>query len=317
MMLRGFKTIAFDGRPTWLVDKHGVVFGYRTDIPTWMTKLQFDDHTISLLTLISEQCRKYIADCGDISQADVDANRRGLHWYHVSGVDRQISSVPKLTSFHIKHRALTDALMAKDTPITRLVGLASHIMRSHFPSLARRVDDCEENLIAMGVDPDLAKPRYGCWYNFCINGARGSVKGVLTRPHADAKNLALMMCAVFVYGQFNSKEKAWLVLWEAGLILELPVGAFIFYPSALFTHFNVDMMDLHIVTTSDGSKPTPETSSPLDGVDGRGSIVLFNQASLFQLAELGRTIGQAKSEGISTVCHNDEWIQRMPVVDLY
>ena len=132
--------MTYTRRPTWLVDKHGVIFGYRTDIPKWMTKLQFDDHTISLLTLISEQCRKYITDCGDISQADVDANRRGLHWYHVSGVDRQISSVcfqrpqghyslsrsllpqvPKLTSFHVKHRALTDALMNKDCPIARLV----------------------------------------------------------------------------------------------------------------------------------------------------------------------------------------------------
>ena len=42
-------------------------------------------------------------------------------------------------------------------------------------------------------------------------------------------------------GEFNSKEKAWLVLWEAGLVIEVPPGALIYYPSALFTHFNVNL----------------------------------------------------------------------------
>ncbi|TFK80456.1 hypothetical protein K466DRAFT_456594, partial [Polyporus arcularius HHB13444] len=62
-----------------------------------------------------------------------------------------------------------------------------------------------------------------------------------TKPHVDGKNLALMMCVVFVWGHFNHKEKAWLVLWEANVIIELPPGIFLFYPSALFTHFNCDI----------------------------------------------------------------------------
>ena len=31
------------------------------------------------------------------------------------------------------------------------------------------------------------------------------------------------------------------MLWEAGLIIEVPPGALIYYPSSLFTHFNVDI----------------------------------------------------------------------------
>ncbi len=42
-------------------------------------------------------------------------------------------------------------------------------------------------------------------------------------------------------GTFAYKEKAWLVLWEAGLIIELPPGVLLFYPSSLFVHFNVDI----------------------------------------------------------------------------
>ena len=79
---------------------------------------------------------------------------------------------------------------------------ASRTFELHFPHLAARVWRCRDSLLAMGVEPDIAIPQYGCWYNFCINGPRGDVKGVFTKPHADAKNLALMMCAVFVYGKF-------------------------------------------------------------------------------------------------------------------
>jgi hypothetical protein len=29
------------------------------------------------------------------------------------------------------------------------------------------------------------------------------------------------------------------VLWEAGVVIELPAGVWLAYPSSLFTHFNV------------------------------------------------------------------------------
>ncbi|PIL26012.1 hypothetical protein GSI_11766 [Ganoderma sinense ZZ0214-1] len=149
--------------------------------------------------------------------------------------------------------------------IQRLIGWAKNIFMLNFPILAARVIACQAKLEAMGYPPHIAQPQYGLWYNFCINGPRGEVKGVSTQPHADAKNLAIMMCVVFVYGKFNSKEKAWLVLWEAELIIEVPVGVLIYYPSALFTHFNVDMTDLKIVTTHDGAVPTQKTASALHG----------------------------------------------------
>jgi hypothetical protein len=42
-------------------------------------------------------------------------------------------------------------------------------------------------------------------------------------------------------GKFNSKQRSWLVIWEAGVVIELPAGVFLLYPSALFFHFNVDI----------------------------------------------------------------------------
>lgn len=79
-------------------------------------------------------------------------------------------------------------------------GHAAKVFKQRFPALAQRVEDCAEALSALGYSDDIARPQFGYWYNYCINGARGPVKGVMTRPHVDAKNLAFMMCAVFVYG---------------------------------------------------------------------------------------------------------------------
>ena len=62
------------------------------------------------------------------------------------------------------------------------------------------MDNCTDNLLELGVAPELASPWYGCWYNFCINSMWGTIKGVSMWPHADAKNLMLMMCIVFIYG---------------------------------------------------------------------------------------------------------------------
>ncbi|KAI0079205.1 hypothetical protein K474DRAFT_1705868 [Panus rudis PR-1116 ss-1] len=60
------------------------------------------------------------------------------------------------------------------------------------------------------------------------------------------------------------KERVWLVLWEAGLVIEVPPGVVILYPSALFLHFNVDCEDLQLVTTPSDSTapPIPETAKP-------------------------------------------------------
>ncbi|KAG1848262.1 hypothetical protein F4604DRAFT_1687795 [Suillus subluteus] len=176
------------------------------------------------------------------------------------------------------------------------------VFQAEFPLLAKRYSDCAQTL---GISP-----LYGYFFNFCLNSARAGVKRVHCSPHVDWKNIAIGVCVIFIYvlisanlGKFNSKERSWLVVWEAGLILEMPAGVFIMYPSSLFFHFNVDMCDLELVCT-DGRLPTPENSYLLDGGDGRGSCVWFNQASMFQTAELGfATIAQARAAGAP--CNSD------------
>lgn len=141
-------------------------------------------------------------------------------------------------------------------------------------------------------------------------------------------------------GHFDHREKCWLVIWEAGIALELPPGVFVFYPSSLFLHFNIDLsrrycpilalhpspwlvIDLPIVTTLNGEKPSKQNSKPLyycgcnshEGsqawaeADGRGSMVWFNQASMFQTSETGfNTLKEAREAGAKDKCDTLSWL---------
>ncbi|KAG2030032.1 hypothetical protein BDR03DRAFT_987360 [Suillus americanus] len=58
----------------------------------------------------------------------------------------------------------------------------------------------------------------------------------------------------YTVGKFNSKEWSWLVIWEAGLVVEMPA-----------------LTLTCVFVCTNGALPTEENSSPLDGGDGRGS----------------------------------------------
>ncbi|KAI0744786.1 hypothetical protein C8Q76DRAFT_789270 [Earliella scabrosa] len=304
-----FRKIEYDGGPKWFVDRDGRAFAFRTEVPPWMVSAEGPDQ-LTFLDKFELQCRAYIERCGNRSADDLKANNRGRHWYMVVGIDRQNKLVPQLTQFHLAHEHDTNWLTEVGSPTDQLIKHATVVFETRFPSLAARVRRCEELLKEQGHKH--ATPPYGLWYNYCINGPQDEVEGVLTRPHVDGKNLALMMCVVFVWGKFRHAEKAWLVLWEAGLIIELRPGCLLFYPSSLFTHFNVNIQDCTVVTTEDGADPTPENSTPIHGVRGRGSVVLFNQATMFQLAELGSTVKQAKERGVRATCDNTAHIDSLP-----
>ena len=105
-------------------------------------------------------------------------------------------------------------------------------------------------------------------------------------------------------GFFDDGECAWLVNLEAGIIVQIPVGVFYLFPSALITHFNVNIHkssqyltfffhkhltyclaghpDLELVTTTGWERPTSLNTQPLRKISsGRGSLVFYNQGSFF------------------------------------
>ena len=76
-------------------------------------------------------------------------------------------------------------------------------------------------------------------------------------------------------------------------------------------------LDFKIVYTDDGSVPTPETGMELKmneeawrNGDSRGSMVWFNQATMFQTAELKvATVQKAKEMGKDTACKVEDMME--------
>ncbi|KAJ4465135.1 hypothetical protein C8R41DRAFT_738925, partial [Lentinula lateritia] len=111
-------------------------------------------------------------------------------------------------------------------------------LRIRFPAIAQCYQDSVDYMKAkFGIHA-----MFGLFFNFCLNSPRKGIPRVFCRPHVDWKNTAFGVCMIFVFvGHFDHREKCWLVIWEAGIALELPPGVFLFYPSSLFLHFNVDL----------------------------------------------------------------------------
>ncbi|SCZ98120.1 BZ3500_MvSof-1268-A1-R1_Chr7-3g09710 [Microbotryum saponariae] len=79
-------------------------------------------------------------------------------------------------------------------------------------------------------------------------------------------NYSGRVCVVFPFGEFDSSTQSWLVLYELGVIVEVPAGCCIAFPSALVTHGNVH---LDVFLTDGGAPKCGETYST------RGSVVFW------------------------------------------
>ena len=110
------------------------------------------------------------------------------------------------------------------------------------------------------------------------------------------------------------------MLWEAGIVIQIPIGVLFLYPSALIMHFNIKregqlvsgsygcvksdlccFPDIQILVTPDGAPPTPSNSVPIgsrkDQERGaRCSMVWFTQGSIFRSAALAFTTVEETKE---------------------
>lgn len=138
-------------------------------------------------------------------------------------------------------------------------GCVSKFMEDHFPNVVARFKK-----VADYIWKEYGKrPKFGYFYCLCLNiPVPDEQWRVLLRPHLDFKN-PIAICVVYVYckancgclsarsppiltlvlasGMFNSKERTWLVIWELGVVIELPAGVFALFPSSLLHHFNIDV----------------------------------------------------------------------------
>ncbi|KAF8176786.1 hypothetical protein BJ912DRAFT_797408, partial [Pholiota molesta] len=264
--------------PAFVMDSDSRIFLFRTAQFLWLKK---------------EEDAFYQAACKLLNSAlnSHDVRRksatgvRGPHFPCIIGHHREYQTEPYLTKWHCDNLTAVEEFISNPL-IQKITKRVSSVVRLIFPGVAERfLRSAQWHKEKYGI-----APLFDLFWNFCINGLFPGQKRVHCRPHTDAKNV-VGVCVLVIYQtpgkKFNHKKRSWLVLWEAGVVIELPPWTMVAYPSSLLYHFNIDITDFKFVTTDGQERPLPENSTPIEEGDdeGRGSLVYFNQASMYRCSE--------------------------------
>ncbi|TFK58970.1 hypothetical protein BDN72DRAFT_906257 [Pluteus cervinus] len=293
--LTAFKPVQADLKKTLVfVDCHMVPFLALTDQSTWMaTKAGPELVQLSLDILVDPDPR--VPPKPRKVDGKVQIPSRGPHEPVIIGHDRPYDKAPALSKYH---RLRLDKLKAyiESEPMQAICKWLRGVLERLFKGVLERYDrNADWHFQRYGI-----KRMFDPFWNFCFNACYPGQDRVHCRPHTDHKNI-VGVCVVIPYllpgSTFDYKRRSWLVIWEAGVIIEMPPWTAVIYPSSLFFHFNIDIHDIQFIDTYQGSLPEKKDAEPGD-VKGRGSMVFFNQASMFQSSELDfDTVAAAKLAG--------------------
>lgn len=117
---------------------------------------------------------------------------------------------------------------------TALTLCTSDSLRRAAPKIHHKFDDCLHAL----KSHDAKNTRN---FDHSVFAAATTNIGpqVVTLPHRDFNNYAGGFCAITAIGQFDHTEGGHILIWPLRLAIELPAGATILLPSALFMHSNL------------------------------------------------------------------------------
>ncbi|KAK6984027.1 hypothetical protein R3P38DRAFT_2663054 [Favolaschia claudopus] len=279
-------------RATFLVDKHGQIFFFRSFRAEWLMA-KSKEVTEAINVLVGE----------DATDPQIKTNNaegvRGPHWPIIIGHHRQSAKKPSLADWHKHNSRRVDEFMKLEI-VQRIISWVSSVVEIVFPGVAERFRaDAAWHKQRHGIEP-----MFGLFWNFCLNVVLPGQRRIHCDPHADMKN-QIGVCVLLIYllegFVFDDELYTWLVIWEAGVAVQLPPWTLAMYPSALFYHFNLDVHMIKFVTVEGKEHPTRQNSKPLGGTnEGRGSMVFFNQSTMRQSAALGfDTVQEAKQAGLT------------------
>ncbi|KAJ7068231.1 hypothetical protein C8F01DRAFT_599144 [Mycena amicta] len=281
-------------RPTFYADCDGTPYMFRSARIPWLMECVDQFQTAHDILVGADLESQSIQD-------QCVGGSRGDHFPIIIGHHRQSATAPFLTSWHQRHQKRVDDFL--NLPIMkRIIGLVTALVERAFPGVAARF----RSEAKWHKDHYNIEPMFGLFWCFCLNAwfrSRGQ-RGIACDPHADSKN-QIGVCVLLIYVLkgffFNDDLWTWIVLWEAGLAVQLPAWTVAMYPSALFYHFNINVDKIQFVTTDGNVRPTPENSRPIVAGDdeGRGSMVFFNQATMSHGPLTGfNTLKEAKAFGV-------------------
>ncbi|KAK7054082.1 hypothetical protein R3P38DRAFT_2499959 [Favolaschia claudopus] len=301
-IIRQFRPIPYtkDGmrkeKATFLVDKKGQIFFFRSYRARWLMQRSNElEHAFRVL--LRDDLTN---DLSDGLRAKHAGGARGSHLPIIIGYHRQSAKAPVLAGWHSKHAIRVQEFLALSI-VQDIIRWVASVVQIVFPGVAARFHaDAKWHEQKYGI-----KPAFGLFWNFCHNAWFPGQKRIHCDPHADMKN-QIGVCVLVIYVlagfEFDDDVYTWLVIWEAGVVVQLPPWTLAMYPSSLFFHFNIDVDEIEFVSTKGPVFPTPSNSTPLrHGSDeGRGSMVFFNQSTMCTGSSTGyATLKEARAHGHS------------------
>ncbi|KAK7020599.1 hypothetical protein VNI00_017728 [Paramarasmius palmivorus] len=134
-----------------------------------------------------------------------------------------------------------------------------YVMRTQFPELHALYTRVIQKLLQQ--NPSLRRNFPDC----CFAATTFNYDRAHTLRHIDSLNLFCGICAVMAIGDFDYTRGGHLVLWDLGLVIEVPPGCTVYFPSALIEHSNI----------------------PIAKHESRSSIVQYSAAGLFRWVHNG------------------------------
>ncbi|CAK5270582.1 unnamed protein product [Mycena citricolor] len=186
---------------------------------------------------------------------DTSQERGKFKTYYFS-LHRGSTELPRFSKDIMHNCELYNKLVSVLDPVMKYV---AGIFKAEFPALYERYANAMDTVNSK--HPEL----HACFFpfaSFCINMSK---TGVVTVKHIDMQNLAPGLCVVIPFGDFDPAIDCKLHVVELGYTFQLAAGTPIFFPSALYTHYNSELISKGM----------------------RGSIVAWTGASVFQYVDLG------------------------------
>lgn len=105
--ISGMRPIPYVGKATRILDSSGRLVIYRSEITP---------DVLRLLPKFLEQARNFVKQCTPMSQAAMDGNKRGAHWFCIAGVDRNNKAVPQYSQWHQDNQSVLEEHFKREPP---------------------------------------------------------------------------------------------------------------------------------------------------------------------------------------------------------
>ncbi|KAJ7930145.1 hypothetical protein B0H13DRAFT_1858974 [Mycena leptocephala] len=204
------KGIPREERATFFVDRDGLIFMYRSyRVAELMARADEIQHAHDVLVGSNRTSHAW--------QEHYRKGQLGDHIAIIFGHHRQSAQAPQLTKWHLDHMDRVNEFM--QLPIVKAMILAPEEVW-HQTDVWPLLEFVSQRLVPGQTTCPLP-------------------------PSADKKN-QIGVCVLLIYAlktalRFDHCKYTWLVIWEAGVAVELPPWVILIYPSALFYHFNLDV----------------------------------------------------------------------------